>query len=138
MAGEPVFVDSGGFYALLVRNAPAHLNAVGHMQNAKETRRSLVTTEYIIDETATLLRARGLGHLLASFFSLTEKSTALEVMWITPERFAAARDFMLQHHDQDFSFTDCTSFIVMRERGLIEALATDRHFRIAGFVPLLA
>ena len=44
---------------------------------------------------------------------------------------------MLKHIDQEFSFTDCTSFVVMKELRLREALATDHHFRIAGFVPLL-
>jgi predicted nucleic acid-binding protein len=138
MAGEPLFVDSGGFYALLVRNSPAHERAVECLNKAKETRRRLVTTDYVLDETATLLRARGLSHLLDRLFAHIQTSTALEVVWITPERFAASRDLMLQYRGQEFSFTDCTSFIVMRERGLIEALATDHHFLIAGFIPVLA
>jgi predicted nucleic acid-binding protein len=45
---------------------------------------------------------------------------------------------MLKHLDQEFSFTDCASFVVMRELRLNEALATGNHFRIAGFSPLLA
>jgi uncharacterized protein len=57
---------------------------------------------------------------------------------MTPGRFAAARQFMLKHLDQEFSFTDCTSFIVMKELRLQDALATDKHFRIAGFNPVLA
>ena len=56
---------------------------------------------------------------------------------MTPNRFAAARKFMLKHLDQEFSFTDCASFVVMKELRLTEALATDKHFRIAGFNPLL-
>ena len=39
--------------------------------------------------------------------------------------------------DQDWSLTDCTSFTVMRERGIIEALTGDHHFEQAGFVALL-
>jgi len=56
---------------------------------------------------------------------------------MTPDRFAAARKFMLKHLDQEFSFTDCATFVVMKELRLNEALATDEHFRIAGFNPLL-
>ena len=49
-----------------------------------------------------------------------------------------ARQFMLKHLDQEFSFADCVSFVVMKELRLTDALATDTHFRIAGFNPLLA
>ena len=38
-----------------------------------------------------------------------------------------------KYHDQTFSFTDCTSFAVMRERSLTDAITRDQHFRIAGF-----
>ena len=39
--------------------------------------------------------------------------------------------------DKDWSLTDCISFVVMRERGITEALTGDRHFEQAGFVALL-
>jgi predicted nucleic acid-binding protein len=38
-----------------------------------------------------------------------------------------------QYRDKNFSFTDCASFIVMRETRLTHALTTDTHFRQAGF-----
>jgi predicted nucleic acid-binding protein len=138
MAAEPLFIDAGGFYALVSADSKAHELAVEIMQAAARQRRRAVTTDYIIDETATLLRARGLTKLLAEFFHLTEESQALTTEWISPDRFSAARKFMLKHLDQEFSFTDCLSFIVMKELRLTDALATDNHFRIAGFNPLLA
>jgi hypothetical protein len=115
MAAEPLFIDTGGFYALVSAEEPSHEKALGIREEAGRLRRRAVTTDYVLDETATLLRARGL----------------------TPERFAAARTFMLKHLDQEFSFTDCASFVVMKELRLMDALATDKHFRIAGFNPLL-
>ena len=53
-------------------------------------------------------------------------------------RFEEARRFLLQHGDQDYSFTDCFSFCVMRQFGLQDALTKDEHFRFAGYIPLLA
>ena len=138
MAAEPLFIDSGGFYALISPDSESHELAVETMQEAAQERRRAVTTDYIIDETATLLRARGLTNLLVEFFGLTEESQALSIEWTSPDRFAAARRFMLKHLDQEFSFTDCVSFVVMKELRLTNALATDKHFRIAGFDPLLA
>jgi predicted nucleic acid-binding protein len=137
MAAEPLFMDSGGFYALVSPHSQSHELAVGIMQEAAQQRRRAVTTDYVVDETATLLRARGLTKLLTQFFRLTEQSQALTMEWTSPDRFAAARKFMLKHLDQEFSFTDCVSFVVMRELRLTDALATDDHFRIAGFNPVL-
>ena len=137
MAAEPLFIDSGGFYALVSAAGAAHVQAVKIMAECQAQRRRAVTTDYILDETATLLRARGLTKQLKEFLRLTETSQALSVEWMTPDRFTAARTFMLKHLDQEFSFTDCASFVVMKELRLRDALATDKHFRIAGFNPLL-
>jgi predicted nucleic acid-binding protein len=137
MAAEPLFIDSGGFYALVSAESAAHKNAIAIMEESRRTRRRAVTTDYVLDETATLLRARGLTNQLKEFLRLTETSQALSIEWMTPDRFAAVRTFMLKHLDQEFSFTDCASFVVMRELRLMDALATDKHFRIAGFNPLL-
>ena len=102
MASEPLFIDSGGFYALVSVASAAHVDAVEIMAECRSHRRRAVTTDYILDETATLLRARGLTKQL-----------------------------------KEFSFTDCASFVVMKELRLRDALTTDKHFRIAGFNPLL-
>src|SRR2546421_4339842 len=115
MAAESLFIDSGGFYALVSPQSEYHDRAVEIMQEAGRHRWPAITTDYIIDETATLLRARGLTRLLAEFFRLTEESQALTTEWVTPDRFSAARKFMLKHLDQEFSFTDCVSFVVMKE-----------------------
>lgn len=137
MASRPLFVDTGGFYALVSAEDPSHKKAIALREEASRTRRRAVTTDYVLDETATLLRARGLTKHLKEFLRMTETSQALSIEWMTPDRFAAARKFMLQHLDQGFSFTDCASFVVMKELRLSDALATDKHFGIAGFNPLL-
>jgi predicted nucleic acid-binding protein len=137
MAVEPIFMDTGGFFALLSAEDASHRKASAVMEEAGRLRRRAVTTDYVLNETATLLRARGLTKHLKELLRMTETSEALSIEWMTPDRFAAARTFMLKHLDQEFSFTDCVSFVVMKELRLIEALATDKHFRIAGFNPLL-
>jgi hypothetical protein len=43
----------------------------------------------------------------------------------------------VQYADRTFSFTDCTSFALMRTMELTEAFTFDRtDFRAAGFVPV--
>jgi predicted nucleic acid-binding protein len=137
MASERLFIDTGGFFALFSQDDLAHEKASAHMEEAGRVHRRAVTTDYVLNETATLLRARALTKHLKEFLRMTETSEALSIEWMTPDRFAAARTFMLKHLDQEFSFTDCASFVVMKESRLTDALATDKHFRIAGFNPLL-
>ena len=138
MAFDPLFIDTGGFYALMVEGSLEHSEAKKIFVNAGRIRRPLVTTDYVIQETATLLMARGQSRLIQPFFERTDTSTSLTAYWITPERFTAAREFMARYAEHPFSFTDCVSFVLMRELELTDALATDSHFRIAGFNPLLA
>ena len=52
-------------------------------------------------------------------------------------QFSEAFEAYRRRLDKEWSLTDCASFALMRERGLSEALAHDRHFEKAGFVALL-
>lgn len=132
-----MFVDTSGFYALLVQDDAAHARAKAILARAARSRDRFVTTDYVLDETATLLKARGHGRLAAAFFETVFASAACRVEWMDPEAFAQTRQFFLKHHDQAWSFTDCFSFRVMRLLGLRDALTTDTHFRETGFHPLL-
>ncbi len=51
--------------------------------------------------------------------------------------FQEALELYLQRVDKAWSLTDCSSFLIMQEMGLTEALAHDKHFSQAGFVALL-
>ncbi len=138
MASEALFLDTGGFFSIFATDCPHHDKAIEFMQNAARARRPTVTTDYVIQETATLFVARRKPRLVPVFFESIEQSFSLDIHWMTPEDFSTAQSFMLKHNEQPFSFTDCVSFVLMRELGLAEALATDTHFLTAGFIPLLA
>ena len=51
--------------------------------------------------------------------------------------FKIALDLYGNRPDQVWSHTDCTSFHIMQEQNRLEALAYDKHFEQAGFIPLL-
>ena len=108
------------------------------MRDAAARGRRFVTTDYVLDETATLLKARGHGHLLSPFFESVLRSKGCRVEWMDRERFLRAEDFLLKQADKPWSFTDAASFCIMKEVGLKEALTKDDHFRMAGFAVLLA
>jgi hypothetical protein len=92
-----------------------------------------VTTDFVADETLTLIRFR-LGLAAAdAWWQQVEASSRLRWERVDSDRFEKARALFFQYRDKAFSFTDCTSFAIMRELRVTHALTTDRHFRQAGF-----
>jgi predicted nucleic acid-binding protein len=93
----------------------------------------LLTTDYVVDETLTLLRLR-LGLTAAREWwgriSASRRVVMAEVDHVLRED---ALHWFFRYEDKDFSFTDCTSFALMNREKLREALTTDRHFEQAGF-----
>lgn len=72
-----------------------------------------------------------------ALLDLLDEDPLIEMTPLSDELYEQGRIFFRRHHDKAWSLTDCISFIVMRDRGLTEALTADGHFRQAGFRPLL-
>jgi len=112
---------------------PAHRATVKARDLWLERGGLFITTDYIADETLTLIRLR-LSHAAAeTWWRQVDGSARLRWESITPARTDKARSLFFRYQDKDFSFTDCTSFVVMRELKLREALTTDHHFAQIGF-----
>lgn len=131
-----VFVDTSGFFAVLSPHDRDHAEAIQWMIGFGE-QTPIVTTDYILDETVTLLQSRRQQHLIEPWLTNILKSTNCRIEWMNAERFEQVRNFFAKHSDKDWSFTDCFSFCVMNERQIEQALASDRHFQQAGFSTLI-
>jgi predicted nucleic acid-binding protein len=130
---KALFVDTGGWMACADAADRACLTARAARDRALERGQLLVTTDYVIDETLTLVRMR-LGLAAAEvWWAQVQASSRLRTEWIGAPRADKARHLFFRHRDKDFSFTDCTSFIVMQELKLRQVLTTDVHFRQVGF-----
>jgi predicted nucleic acid-binding protein len=136
MAGE-VLLDTSGFFALMDTRDPAHRKARNWLESQRGGTRP-VTTEWIVGETCTLLVARKRPHLIARFLDYLERSAALLVLNPDGSLLVSAKELIRRQAEQGYSFVDCLSFCVMKERGISRALTTDEHFRKAGFLALLA
>lgn len=132
-----IFVDTSGFYALLIKADDRHEAAVRVLHDARRRKRRFATSDHVLDETATLLKARGHAHLLRAFFDSLRASHACRTEWTDSDRFHDAQGFFLKHADQAWSFTDCLSFRLMKQLRLRDALTKDGHFQEAGFTALL-
>jgi predicted nucleic acid-binding protein len=62
---------------------------------------------------------------------------SVEVVFIDSLLETAAWSLWRARPDKEWTLVDCASFVVMQQRRLTEALATDHHFEQAGFVRLL-
>ena len=128
-----VFVDTGGWMACADRNDPAHVACAAARDATLEAGRILVTTDFVVDETLTLVRFR-LGIAAANaWWQQIDGSARLRWERIDNVRFERARNLFFQYRDKDLSFTDCTSFAIMRELRLTTAITTDGHFHQVGF-----
>jgi predicted nucleic acid-binding protein len=132
-----VFLDTSGLYALVDKNDSWHDKATRVVRQILQSRRKLITTDQIIIETVNLSVARKSHFVGKRVLDLVEQSTGITVEWIGSLRVDSAKTFYRKHSDHAFSFTDCTSFIVMHELKLIEALTSDEHFTQARFRALL-
>ena len=130
---ERVFVDTGAWFAFINRKDPDHA-AVRRVLRQHEGR--LVTSNFVFDETVTLCRYR-LGHAVAAQVgtALLDTATA-DLLRLTADDERAAWDLFLARADKQYSFTDCTSFVLMRRLGLDTAAAVDDDFAQDGFVVL--
>ena len=136
MARE-VFVDSSGLYAMADHRDPSRAAVERCVAGLVKSGAGLVLTDYIIDEACTLAKARGGGYAAQRLLEIVDRSQAFRVVWIGQERFESVKSFFRKHADHGYSFTDCSSFVVMRELRIRDALTTDRHFFEAGFRCLL-
>lgn len=130
---KALFADTAGWMACADAADPAHKACTKARDGWLEQGGLFVSTDYIVDETLTLIRLR-LGHAAAeSWWQQVDDSLRIRWEQITSTRAEKARGLFFRYHDKDFSFTDCTSFVVMRELKLREALTTDHHFAQIGF-----
>ena len=129
-----IFVDTAGWVACADEADPAHQASVAGRDGWLESGGLLLTTDYIADETLTLLRLRLGLQAAEAWWRQVEGSSRLRWEFIDLPRADKARGLFFRYRDKDFSFTDCTSFTIMRELKIREVLTTDHHFAQMGFL----
>ncbi len=137
MEAPDLFLDTSGLYSALDNRDSAHIATANWIREAVSSGNSLVTTDYVLTESLNLAVARRGHHVAERILDFVDQSQALRLMPVYEEYFKRATLFFRKHADKNYSFTDCTSFVVMQDLGLRQVLTTDHHFRQAGFVPLL-
>lgn len=129
---EKVFVDTSGWVALFVENDQSHKKAVSILDGIKSSKAAIYTSDYCIDETITTILVRG-NHkqsVLAGEALFTSK--IIKIVHVCPAYLSAAWELYQKFKDKRFSFTDVTSFVIMKDFSIKRAFAFDREFVQAG------
>jgi predicted nucleic acid-binding protein len=130
-----IFVDTGAWIAISNPRDQHYREAVTIYNRMQQQEVHFLTTDYVIDETATRLRY-DTNHSLAVMFleriELLVETDILTLMEIDKDVFGKAIALFRLYDSTRLSFTDCTSFVVCRENNIREAFAFDRHFSIMG------
>lgn len=128
-----VFLDTSGLVALLNKRDQNHGQATAFWRSIIERAVTIYMTDYVFDETYTLLR-NAVGHDLAvGFGELTIESEALQLINVDESLFRDAWEIARRYSDKSYSFTDCASFAVMNQLGLTDVFSFDSHFAQQGF-----
>jgi len=123
-----LFVDTGAFIALTDADDENHKAAAAFYRDAKEKGMRFVTTNFVVCETMNYLRARISHRIAVLFWENLKKSGFIEMVTVTPPHEDLAFAIFKRYADKDFSFTDCTSFSVIRSLKLKSGFAFDKHF----------
>jgi uncharacterized protein len=136
-----VFVDTGGFVALLVTEDQMHPRASALFESASQESWTLVTTNAVVVETYSVLLARakdGRGTAISFLEAVAEdQSQGLIIERVRPDDELNAIALLRAHTDKTYSLCDALSFVVMERLGITEAIAFDRHFRAYGRFTIL-
>ena len=129
-----VFVDTSAWFAAVVPSDPNHPHAANWLATNSEV---LITTDYIIDETLTLLRARGERQRAKLLGNKFFEASIAEIYFLTEEDIRQSWAIFDRYDDKRWSFTDCSSKVVIDEMNISQAFAFDHHFHQFGTVQIV-
>ena len=131
-----VFADTAYWIALLNPRDSLHSASVSASNSLAQTR--IVTSEMVLIEVLNALaKYRDLRPKVVEMVAAIQTDPNTDVVPLSGIQFREALRFYATHADKEWGLTDCASFVLMRERGISEALTYDRDFAQAGFVALL-
>lgn len=126
-----IFADTSGLFALLVENDLMHVRAKLNFAYFAQHRIQLLTSSFVLVETAALLQRRvGIG---AVHDFQSNIMPLMEIIWINRDWHARAIQRLFALNNRNISLVDCLSFEIMESREVTHAFTFDKHFPQNGF-----
>ena len=126
-----LLVDSSALYALADANEVNH-QRVSHFVRQRSCDFTLIVTDWILDETLTLIKSRFGWHVAVQVGERIRHSTFCQFVHLTPQDEQLTWEVFQQYRDKAWSYTDCSCLAIMQRLKISEALSLDRHFRQMG------
>jgi uncharacterized protein len=127
-----LFVDTSAWLALNDKKDQYHQEALSRNVVIKNRKIDLITSDYILDETLTIIRFK-VSHAAAVVFGDSLMSSRIvTIIDITGNERLVGWALFKKYADKELSFTDCTSFALMKKLGLRQAFSFDDHFKQTG------
>ena len=129
-----IFVDTGAWFAVFVPNDSDCVAANAWLDANTEP---LITTDYVLDELFTLLKRRGEFSRAKEIGPPLLAGSIAGLESVSRADREAAWDVFQAFEDKGWSFTDCTSRVVVQRLEIATAFAFDEHFRQFGTVTVV-
>ena len=129
-----IFIDTS-FVVALVNEKDQHHARASELSETFDGQ-PLITTDAVLLEVGNAL-ARSFKKQAAEIIADFLTSEEVEVVNLDATLFQKAFELYRTHTDKAWGMTDCVSFVVMRERGVADALTSDKDFRQAGYNALM-
>ena len=130
---EDIFVDTSAWVALADKDDSHHKDAASNYPSIFKNHKSLVTSNLVIAETYILL-LKELRHKAAiEFLERVKASPRILRIYSNENVETEAEGILATFADQDFSYTDAVSFVMMKRQKIRKAFCFDKHFVTAGF-----
>ena len=131
------FLDASYAIALSASSDQYHERAVLIASRLETEGTRLVTTRGVVLEIGNALSRKRYRMAAVSLLRAIEVDPNIDVVPLSEPLYQEALELYERRPDKEWGLTDCLSFVVMRHRGLTDALTADDHFRQAGFRALL-
>lgn len=132
-----VFADTSFLTALIHTKDTFHQKAIALFADLRRKKVQIVTTHFILLEIGDGMAKLKFRQSVMSLINFINSDPAFVIEPATPELFDKAWKIYRDRNDKEWGLTDCASFGVMREKNILAALSSDRHFQQAGFRALL-
>jgi uncharacterized protein len=134
-----LFVDTSGWASIFIPTETHHASAASHFSQAVQSHSAIITTNYVMAELVALLNSplRVPRSQIFHHINIVRTNLGITRIHIDSNLDTAAWELCQNRLDKPWSLVDCSSFIVMQQLNIQQALTTDHHFEQAGFTRLL-
>lgn len=134
---KKVFIDTAYFIAILDLTDQLHPRALEAAESLEQA--SFFTSDAVLIEVLNYFSKsrRQLRIPAAQRVKAVLSNSAIDTVYHGRAFLARGLEFYQSRQDKDYSLTDCISMLIMRDRGILEILTDDKHFRQEGFTTLI-